>query len=62
MNILKILKYAVCRDTVRLDANQFENSRCSVCTLLTFDTLVVVDFPSTTHRGTYRESSNAQGD
>jgi hypothetical protein len=41
MNILKILKYATCLVTVRLETNQSDISRCSICTLLTFDPLVV---------------------
>jgi hypothetical protein len=41
MDIPKILKYATCRVMVMLDTNQFDNSRYSVCTLLTFGPVLV---------------------
>jgi hypothetical protein len=45
MDKLKILKYATCRVTIMLDTNQFDNSRCSVCTLLTFGSVVLCRLP-----------------
>ena len=45
MNTLKILNYATFHVTIRLDTYQFDNSRCSVCMVLTFDPLAICRLP-----------------